>query len=348
MRRGGGCSGSAPVDNVLMPPPPSTAVELTAFAPSRITAALAPWPWSVTLLRGGLLAMLLQWVVERMAPAQARPALAVAVWAGLALLVSLRWAAALPDQLSRSREALAAGRSRTTALRLLLAPAELTGLLHLAGLTIAGCLAWLMRRSPPAGNAGVVIEDRRKGFYEALFLLNIVSMVVEIPVSLLVLSSLPQPLLHVAVHATEVLLIVWMLGDRWQVRAGGHVLTPTHLQLRAGVRASANLPLHAIAAVEVLDKRTRLRTWAQAHGVGRWEAGTVSVLDKPNVAILIRPDASSTWTRLQVKRPLPRCLFVYVDDPRELQRLVTVAHETAARSATAPGSSGPHLTCQAR
>jgi len=313
----------------LSPVPP--APHAFAEPPARSPLDLRHWPWSTTLLRGAIVVLLVRWLAARALPAPSLPVVAAWAWGAFSLLLAARWLARLPDGAARAKRAREAGRAWPSRLALVLVPAEWLGLLRWIGLTAAAGLAAFARRPMPARPEGRRLEDRRKGFYDAFFAMNVVSFGPEVLVSSLILSSVANgPGLHVAVHGLELALIVGLVGDRRLVHAGGHVLTPTHLDLRAGARASARIPLAAIAAIEPLGK-TRPEAWRRAHGVHRADTGTVSAMDRPNVVITMHAGTAGTWSRWQVERPLPRHLFVYLDDPAALGPAVDEALASAAR-----------------
>jgi len=78
--------------------------------------------------------------------------------------------------------------------------------------------------------------------------------------------------------------------------------------------------------------KTRPGAWRRTHGVHPAGTGTVSVLDRPNVVITLNPPPHATWSRWQVERPLPRHLFVYLDDPAALASAVANALAQAEAS----------------
>jgi len=240
---------------------------------------------------------------------------ALVVGLGLALLANLPFKRQWPVRLA-----------------LLLVPAELPGLLRLALVTADGCLAWATRRVPPPRPEGLRLGDRRKGVYDGFFAMNVISFVVEIPLMALLMSSVAKPWPHVVLHTLEAALVVFVLGDRWWVHAGGHVLTATHLDLCAGARALARVPLAAIASIEPLGKGVTRQAWCRAHGVHPADTGTVSVMDGPNLVLTLQGGVAGTWSRLQVQRPLPRHLFVYLDDPAALAPAVAAAQAAASGS----------------
>jgi len=298
-------------------------------ARARPFAALGRWPWSATLLRGALAMLALRWLAPHLLPAKAHAAAAQAGWALLGVLVALRWVAGLPEGARRAR---ACGRAWPVRLALLLVPAELPGLLRLALVTADGCLAWATRRVPPPRPEGLRLGDRRKGVYDGFFAMNVISFVVEIPLMALLMSSVAKPWPHVVLHTLEAALVVFVLGDRWWVHAGGHVLTATHLDLCAGARALARVPLAAIASIEPLGKGVTRQAWCRAHGVHPADTGTVSVMDGPNLVLTLQGGVAGTWSRLQVQRPLPRHLFIYLDDPAALAPAVAAAQAAASGS----------------
>ena len=69
--------------------------------------------------------------------------------------------------------------------------------------------------------------------------------------------------IHLMVALGSIYTLVWLLGDRWRVRDGYHVLTATHLDLQVGARASACIPLGAIEAARPL--RQPVLEWRRAH-----------------------------------------------------------------------------------
>jgi hypothetical protein len=289
---------------------------------------LRQWPWSTTLLRAAIAALAIRWLAPHVWPPASQALASELAWGASCTLIALRWLAGLPEGAGRARRARRAGRSWLSRLVVLLIPVELIGSMRLALVTAGACVAWLARRRPAPRPAGLRLEDRRKGFYDGLFALNVISLVVEFPLMMLVLSGIhSHPGLHGVLHAIEIAAIVAVLGDRWLVLAGGHVLTDSHLDLCAGARARARIPLDAIEAIDLA------KDWNRTHRARRADTGTVSVLDKPNVVITLHPAPGLAWTHFQVERPLPRHLFVYLDHPDALAPAVASARARRAASA---------------
>jgi hypothetical protein len=308
------------------------------FAPSLLT--LRAWPWLATLQRGAIAGIALGWLAARMGSGTGTGTGVYGAqspgWLLFGLLVALRWIAgahAAFKTLQRGRGAL---RGRLGALFHVLLPAELLGVVRLVALTLAAGVLWLLRRPVPPRPPGVVLEDRRKGMYDTIFAMNVVGAITEIPLSILLMPGLvPDEGLRVALHCTEVLLNLAIVGDRWLVNAGGHILTGSRLVLRAGLRASADVPLAEILKIDVVPKSTSLAEWSRSRGLDRFDAGVISVIDSPNVALRLASVAERTWTRWQSERARPGCLFVYVDDPEGLVRRVTAAREGLSRGVEA-------------
>lgn len=203
--------------------------------------------------------------------------------------------------------------------------ASLAGRVRVAAMTVRACLASVTRRPLRVAStpAGVAITDRRRGFYDAFILMGLMSLAMEVPVSSwILLSSVHEAstraVVRVLLALAEVATFVALVGDRRLVAAsGGHVLTPTHLVLRAGARAEARVPLEAIDSIEMLEGAKPGR-WCRARGIDPRETATITLLDRPNVALRLRAGLEGGWTSMQAPRRWPRWLLVYVDDPRGL------------------------------
>jgi hypothetical protein len=302
---------------------------------------LSRWAWTSTIGRAGALALACWWLLPRLIR-DLPPARAAQAAFGLFLtLVFARWAAGLPDAATRARAARDAGAGRFGVAAAFVVPVELVGLLRLARLMAIGTVSWLARKPPPPRPEGIALSDRRSGFYDALFSLNVVSFAVEVPLMLAFMHAVAIPFaLQCSVHLAEIAAIALVLGDRWHVLAGGHVLTQTHLDLMAGARAAARIPLSAIESIEPINRRRGLSAWRRTHGVHPTQAGIVSVLDTPSVALKLRHEQGATWSRFQSDRPLPRYLLVYVDEPSALADAVSRMRRTKTKDVDDVGKSG--------
>lgn len=295
---------------------------------------LRAWPWLATLQRGAIAGIALGWLATRVGTGGLgahSPG-----WLLFGLLVALRWIAGAHAAFMMLRRGRGAPRRRLAPLLHVVVPAELVGVAWLVVLTLAAGVLWLLRRPVPPRPPGVMLENRRKGMYDTFFAMNVVGAITEIPLSILLMPALvPEEGIRIALHGAEVLLNLAIVGDRWLVNAGGHVLTESRLLLRAGLRASADVPLAEILEIDVVPKSTSLVEWSRSRGLDRFDAGVISVIDSPNVALRLASVAGRTWTRWQSERARPGCLFVYVDDPQALVRKVTSAREGLARGVEA-------------
>ncbi|MGJ9418864.1 hypothetical protein ACHAC9_14010 [Massilia sp. CMS3.1] len=118
--------------------------------------------------------------------------------------------------------------------------------------------------------------------------------------------------------AGSVYTLVWLLGDRWLLRGGHHVLTSTHLDLQVGARASACIPRDAIEEAQPL--RQPVLEWRRAHPYRDREAVNITPFDKPNLVLRLRAGALCTMTHHGVERSGVRYVFLYLDCPQQLLR----------------------------
>lgn len=295
---------------------------------------LRTWPWSATLLRGAVAAAAVSWLVVRVGSQSDGSGVGGAVFASVFFL---RWVAGVVVALRQSNE-LSGHHSTLSKVAASLVPAEWVGFSRLVVTTLVAGVYLLIRKPAPRREVGLVLEDRRKGLYNGFFAMNVIGGIVMVPLSIVMLPGLlPDAALRMSVHSLEWLLNLAILGDRWLVDAGGHRLTPDRLILHAGHRSNADIALDSIIEVEVVPKKVRLATWSRTRGIDPLDTGVVSVLDDPNVAIRLKPDPLCQWRRLQVDRPMPKCLFLYVDDPKAVVDLI---HSALARRRLERG-----LTC---
>lgn len=229
-----------------------------------------------------------------------------------------------PDALERSRDAL-----RSRAWRQLPAawlPPELIGMLRLDRALRGGFMGWLLRRPrPEAAPAGQPLGYLKFGAYRTACAFVLFSSLVELPldaaiVPLLVHDEGERLTIHLLMLAGALSSIVYMLGDRWLIGAGEHLLTENCLQLSIGARTHGNIPLDAIAACERIDEP--MANWLKRRGIERRSAVKASPLDKPNTVLILKPDSRVRLTHLGVERTGLSCIFLYLDRPQELQSCI--------------------------
>ena len=200
-------------------------------------------------------------------------------------------------------------------------PPGLIGLMRLGREQRRGFLCWLRRESPPARPAGLRLTFHEQGAYSTIIAFGLVSLLVEMPINAAILPLLlKDPATVQAIHLVFALggaaSLMWLLGDRWRVRGGHHVLTETHLDLEVGARANARIPRSAIADVQAL--RQPVAEWRRAHPVPHRQTVNITPFDKPNLVLRLRDDASCTITHHGLARTGVRYVFLYLDRPERL------------------------------
>lgn len=270
----------------------------------------------LTVLRNAWLVLLAGLAVKLMLPDAAhdlvRPLLLVAP---LLPLVA-KDLSHLPDAIERSRAACAAGQwGRLCAAWL---PPELVGLLRLGRAQRRGFVHWLLRRPVPALPAGQALTYLERGAYRTMFAIVIFGLLVELPLDTVMLSVLPldperRGILHLVMLAGGLSTLVWIVGDRWLVGAGCHVVDSERLLLRIGARTTGAVPVAAIAdCARISESPAR---WCARQGIDVRRTLTVSPFDKPNTVLILKKDCHVHLEHLGRERRGFDCLFLYLDRP---------------------------------
>ena len=248
---------------------------------------------------------------EEMATALRKLALALP----LALLAA-KDLAHLPDALQRLRSATGwPGRV------LALLPPELIGMVRLDRLMRAGFLQWLRRRTPPARPEGTALTYLQRGAYGTAIGCAMVAVFLELPIDFGIMNLfIDDPDTRLVVHVVGAIgalyTLAWVLGDRWHVGEGSHVLADEVLHLRVGVRTQGAIALSAIERVDTVPEAPEC--WRRRHGIHAADTITVTPFDKPNCVLVLKPDAGVTLLHWQVRRAAPRYVLLYVDRPELL------------------------------
>lgn len=242
---------------------------------------------------------------------------------GLALplmLLAAKDLASLPDVAARLQ---ALRRQNAGWLRLLAAclPPGLPGLMRLEREIWRGFFGWLRRTPHPPRPTGLALSFLGQGAYSTVIAIGLFSVCVELPldaalVPLFVHDPGTVRTIHFVVALGSGYTLIWLLGDRWHVRGGQHVLTGTHLDLRVGARASARIPREAIEDVQRLHQP--VAAWRCAHPCRLAETVTITPWDKPNLVLRLRADAGCTIQHHGLERGGVRYVFLYLDRPDEL------------------------------
>lgn len=236
------------------------------------------------------------------------------------MLLAAKDLSAIPDVAARLR---ALRRQKASPISLLMAclPPSLIGLARLERDIWRDFFGWLRRQPQPARPSGLALPFLGQGAYSTVIAIGLFSLFVELPldaviVPLLVKDSDTVRTIHLVFAFGSVYTLVWLLGDRWHVRGGEHVLTDTHLDLRVGTRASACIPREAIEDVQPLDRP--VAEWRRTHPFRLAEAVTITPWDKPNLLLRLRPDAGCTIRHHGLERTGVRYVFLYLDRPERL------------------------------
>lgn len=236
------------------------------------------------------------------------------------LLLVAKDVAQLPDVLARLRTL----RGRHSGVADWLAaclPPGLPGWMRLERALWRGFFGWLLRQPRPARPAGMRFTYDAQGAYSTFIALGLFSVFVELPldaaiVPLLLRDPAAAQVVHLCVALGCAYTLVWLLGDRWLVRGGCHVLTDTRLDLRVGARASASIPLEAIENAQLL--RQPLDAWRRANGVRPSQAVNITPFDKPNLVLRLRAGADCAIEHHGVVRTGVRYVSLYLDCPEQL------------------------------
>jgi hypothetical protein len=263
-------------------------------------------------------ALLLASIAKKLAPEAVKP---LVHHAGLALPLLLLMAKDIvhtPQAWQRLRSAHAARAPWHAHLTALLPP-ELPGLFKLDRLLWLGCLRRVQGKPLPVTlPEGVALTYLERGAYNTARAVVFVALLLELPTHALLLHLFikdPDALLviHVLGAIAVLYTLAWVLGDRWHIGTGHHVMTPEALHLHVGVRVKGTLPLAAIARVEPVD--LLLPTWRHRHGVARKDTLVVTPFDKPNCVLVLHEDAQVDILLHQVTTRLPQYVFLYLDRP---------------------------------
>jgi hypothetical protein len=278
--------------------------------------ALQATPWlqvfgyaALVLFFGKLLAWLM--------PAGLRTPFNQVVVVAALLLVIAKDLAGTPQFLQRVRAVSVKGTSWPARIAALFPP-EFVALLRLERSLMQGFLNWIARRGPPPRPAGVRLTYLERGAYSTAIAIALFSVFVDIPINMLIVSVIPldpdhRSMIHLIAGIGAAYSLVWVLGDRWLVRGGGHVLTSTELDLQVGARTAGKIPLAAIAACEsVNEKRVQ---WCKRNGIPVHATLLVSPFDQPNLVLMLKPDSGVRLTHYQMERSDPSYVFLYVDRP---------------------------------
>lgn len=299
-----------------MPNQPAT-LHLSLFL-SGHAERLRRTPW-LAVLRNAWLLMFGCVLVKAMLPGGLGQAMRSLVWTLPLLLLVAKDMSHLPDALARTRTSLAARAwSRLPAAWL---PPELVGLFRLDGALRRGFVNWLLRRPHAALPAGQAFGYLERGAYGTVVAIALVALCVEIPLdgfvaSLFAHDPVTRRVLHAMMLVGALSSLAWVLGDRWWIGAGRHVLDGDSLHLRVGARTHGSIARGAIAACERLD--VAAAAWCTTHGIDPRAVLVASPFDKPNAVLMLEEGNTVCLQHVGRARTGLACVFLYVDRPELL------------------------------
>ena len=288
----------------------------TALGFTTLSAQLRRTSWRQLALYAFLTLFALV-LVRLMLPAEMRPGLRKLDLVLPLLLLAAKDLAHLPDALRRLRAA-SGWPGRIAALL----PPELVGMFRLDRLMWLGFMQWMLRRPAPACQPdGIALTYLQRGAYGTAIGMAMVALFLELPIDFLLINLWiddPQMrrLIHLAGGIGVLYSFAWVLGDRWHVGAGSHVLADGTLHLRVGVRTQGCIPLWAIERCDAINEEPE--RWRRRHGIHQCDTLLVTPFDKPNCVLVLKPDADVTLLHWQVQRQAPRYVLMYLDRPQLL------------------------------
>lgn len=259
-------------------------------------------------------------LVRLAAPEAMGPALRKLPLALPLALLAAKDLAHLPDALTRLR-----GATGWHGRLIALLPPELIGMARLERLMWTGLLQWLRRRAPVARPEGTALTYLQRGAYGTAIGCAMVAVFLELPIDFAIIKLfIDDPDMRLVIHVVGAIgalyTLVWVLGDRWHVADGSHVLADGVLHLRVGVRTQGAIALSAIERVDsVLEAPGH---WRRRHAIHPADTMTVTPFDKPNCVLVMKPDAGVTLLHWQLRRTAPRYILLYLDRPELLVRSV--------------------------
>lgn len=200
-------------------------------------------------------------------------------------------------------------------------PPALIGAARLDRALWGNFLKWARRQPTPLRPAGIRLSYHERGAYPTVVALGLFSVLVELPIGeailpLLIANSSATKAIHLLSALSAAYSLVWLLGDRWSVRHGYHVLTDSHLDLHVGARAKAYIPLAVIEDISPLHES--MDEWRAKRSLRHAETVNITPFDKPNLVVRLSPEADCMIYHHGLDRNGTRYVFLYLDHPGQL------------------------------
>jgi hypothetical protein len=263
-------------------------------------------------------ALVATWLLELALPVLPPPLGHLHFWAPL-LVYAAKALVHLPDcaaNTSRVFSGRASGSAPAPA-----RPSALAAALHFDRALRRSFVAWLCRRQPPPRPAGQAFSYLEQGSYSTLTAILLVVCIVELPIDTMIVSLfVHEPGVRNVVDAVSALAGVYslacVLGDRWMLRGGQHVLTGACFDMRVGERSACVVPLHAIEDCEVLSETQA--QWCKRHALDVRATFALTPVDRPNVVLRLKPGAGVTALQYGDEVGGIAAVFLYLDRPGTL------------------------------
>ncbi|HTD03855.1 hypothetical protein [Undibacterium sp.] len=241
-------------------------------------------------------------------------------WMLVVAILSAKYAAEWPQTRKRFRDVRRNGGGWGARLVALL-PSVLPAAVKFEKSLWTGFFQCLLRRPPVRSPMAGKPLHYLGGNYGLVLIFAILACVADMPMSSLIASSLvPDPARKFIIHASLLGItffsMVWVIGDRWLVRAGNHVLGDRYLHLRIGSRFHADIPRESIVNAERVDVPERV--WCLRNGRSAADIVTATPLDRANVVLTIDEESAPQLEYFKFIRKAPRYLMLYVDEPQIL------------------------------
>jgi hypothetical protein len=195
---------------------------------------------------------------------------------------------------------------------------EALGLIQTLWCLMKGFLCWMLRQHPCSNDRrGTSIPYLKLSGYGAVLPFALLALLVDVPVSAVILPALGvEESLHMVIRIAVLLVglatLAGVLGDRWHISTGNHILTDDSLLLKVGVRYEASVPRCAIDRAELVGRTEKISPlWSKREII-------VSPFDKPNVRLLLSDRPCVNVTAWGCTFNEVRCIYLYVDDPKRL------------------------------
>jgi hypothetical protein len=274
-------------------------------------------------------AFVVAWLLELVLPVLPPPLGRLHLWVPL-LVFAAKALAHLPGWVANTLRVFSghAGGSAPAPAR----PSALTAALHFDRALRRSFVAWLCRRQPPPRPAGQAFSYLEQGSYSTVTAILLVVCLIELPIDTMIASLFvhepgARNVVHVVCAIAGVYSLACVLGDRWMLRGGQHVLTNTCFDMRVGERSACVVPLDAIGDCEVLGE-TQVQ-WCKQHALDVRATLSVTPVDRPNVVLRLKPDAGVIALQYGHQIGGISAVFLYLDRPGTLAAALAAARRTS-------------------